>query len=326
MRPVVVLGDVLLDEDVDGRVERLCPDAPAPVLDVDGGLARPGGAGLAAALLAADGVPVRLIAALGHDGPARTLRTMFHGCVDLVTGPAGGGTAVKTRLRASGRVLLRADRGEGRATDGFGAAVGPVLGEALDEAEAVLVSDYGRGVAADPIVRAAVARAARRGVPVVWDPHPRGVPPVPGVAVVTPNLSEACGVLGVPAPDAADDDAVLDLADALLGHWCVGAVVITLGARGAAVRQARDGGVAVPAHPTVDGDPCGAGDRFAGCVAGRLACGVPLHRAVEDGVLAATGFVAGGGAGAVRRAPDGWRQPARGDAARRAGGLAPRPS
>jgi len=314
VKPVVVLGDVLLDEDVDGRVERLCPDAPAPVLEVDGGSARPGGAGLAAALLAADGVAVRLIAALDHDGPARTLRTMFHGCVDLATGPAQGGTVVKTRLRASGRVLLRADRGEGRAGAGFGLAVEPVLGEALDGAGAVLVSDYGRGVAADPIVRAAVVEAVRRGVPVVWDPHPCGAPPVRGVAVVTPNLSEACGALGVPAPEAADVDAVLDLADALLDRWCVEAVVITLGARGAAVRRARDGGVAVPAHPAVDGDPCGAGDRFAGCVASRLAAGVPLHRAVEDGVLAATGFVAGGGAGTIRRTPDGWCQPVRASA------------
>ncbi|MDN5750424.1 MAG: hypothetical protein L0H64_18245, partial [Pseudonocardia sp.] len=190
---VLVVGDVLLDEDVDGRAERLCPDAPAPVLEVDGDSARPGGAGLAAVLLAADGPAVRLVAALDDDDAARRLHEMLTGCVEVLAGPATGGTAVKTRLRADGRVLLRADRGQGRAAAHFGAALGRCLDDMLAPAlhgrrrgrapGAVLVSDYGRGVAADQHVRAALAAC---GTPVVWDPHPRGEAPVPGTAVVTP--------------------------------------------------------------------------------------------------------------------------------------------
>ena len=184
---VLVVGDVLLDEDVDGRAERLCPDAPAPVLEVDGDCARPGGAGLAAVLLAADGPAVRLVAALDDDDAARRLQEMLAGCVEMVAGPATGGTAVKTRLRADGRVLLRADRGEGRAAPHFGVELGSRLTGSLASGfggrrrgrapGAVLVSDYGRGVAADPLVRAALADCA---IPVVWDPHPRGDDPAPG--------------------------------------------------------------------------------------------------------------------------------------------------
>ncbi|MBW0131819.1 bifunctional heptose 7-phosphate kinase/heptose 1-phosphate adenyltransferase [Pseudonocardia oceani] len=307
MTGVVVVGDLLLDEDVDGRAERLCPDAPAPVLDVDAERDRPGGAGLAAVLLAAS-VPVRLVAALDEDDAARRLRGLLAGCVELVAGPGTGGTAVKTRLRADGRVLLRADRGAGRAAPGFGRALGPALRGALRPSPSggsVLVSDYGRGVAADPRVRAAL-RATRR--PVVWDPHPRGGDPVPGTSVVTPNLSEACAVLGVPAPAPDDDEAVLRLADALRERWRVGAVVVTLGSRGAAL-QGGSGGAVVPAPPAVDGDPCGAGDRFAGELAAALGTGASLRRAVERGVTAASAFVAAGGAGAVRRTARGWGQP-----------------
>lgn len=327
---LVVIGDLLLDTDVDGRAERLCPDAPAPVLDVDATRHRPGGAGLAAVLAAAGDtaspdppapVAVTLVSALGPDGPGRRLRELLDGCVGLLAGPAVGGTAVKTRLRASGRVLLRADHGLGRAAPGFGDAVRPDLDAVLGAGDAgpchaggaVLVSDYGRGVAADPLVRRRVAAAARRGVPVVWDPHPRGGAPVPGVAVVTPNLGEACAALDVPAPDTLE--AILAVAAELRRRWSVAAVVVTLGADGAAVHDGAHG-LLVPAAAAPDGDPCGAGDRFAGRVAGALAAGAPLVRAVELGVAAASRFVATGGAGAVRRTRRGWCAPAVVSAAR----------
>lgn len=304
---VVVVGDLLLDEDVDGRTDRLCPDAPAPVLEVAAESARPGGAGLAAVLLAAgEGVDLALVTALDDDGAARRLRRMLAGCVALHAGPAGGGTAVKTRLRAEGRVLLRADRGRGRAAPDLGARLGAALGGALSPTpDGVLVSDYGRGVSADPQVRDAVQHTT---APVVWDPHPNGTVPVPGCTVVTPNLSEACAVLGVPAPAADDTDAVLGLAGALRVQWQADAVVITLGARGAALHDGHHP-VVVPAPPAPDGDPCGAGDRFAGCLTAALAAGTSLDRAVRDGVAAASAFVARGGAGAVRRVDRGWGQP-----------------
>ena len=192
-RPVVVIGDALLDVDVEGTVDRLCPDAPAPVLAVTAEQARPGGAGLAAVLVAGGGVPVRLVTAVEPDEAGARLRRLLDGAVTLVAGPAVGGTVVKCRWRSGGRSLLRTDRGAGRPAAGFGAAVAAALDDALADAGAVLMSDYGRGVAADPAVRDAIARAVARRVPVVWDPHPRGAAPVPGVTVVTPNLAEARG-------------------------------------------------------------------------------------------------------------------------------------
>ncbi|MCX6464153.1 MAG: D-beta-D-heptose 1-phosphate adenosyltransferase, partial [Pseudonocardiales bacterium] len=97
---VVVVGDVLLDVDVEGSADRLCPDAPVPVLDVAAERDRPGGAGLAAAVLAASGVAVTLVTALADDADGARLRRRLAGDVRLVTGPAEGGTAVKKRMRA----------------------------------------------------------------------------------------------------------------------------------------------------------------------------------------------------------------------------------
>lgn len=293
---VVVIGDVLLDVDVEGTVERLCPDAPAPVLDVTAERPRPGGAGLAARLLAGSGAAVTLVTALGDDADAGRLRALLVPGVELVAGPVDGATAVKTRMLACGRPLLRADRGDGRPGRGFGAAVTPGLERALATASAVLVSDYGRGVAADPRVRAAVAMAASRGVPVVWDPHPRGAAPVPGTTVATPNRAEA----GV-SPDTVP--AAFAAADRLLQRWDCRAVAVTLGARGAVVAHRHGAHSAAPAVREVSGDPCGAGDAFAGRLTALLGRRSGIDEAVQGAVAAAGEFVARGGAAGLGSAP-----------------------
>ncbi len=305
--PLVIVGDALLDVDVDGEVTRLCPDAPVPVLDAGAERERPGGAGLAALLAAlASPRPVRLVTPLGDDADSRRVRELLDGLVEVVALPAGGSLPVKSRLLAGDRPLLRLDRG-GLEVGPFDAAALEPLREALDDAGAVLVADYGRGVTADPGVRDLVAAAARR-VPVVWDPHPRGAAPVPGVTLATPNLDEARA-----AADVADGDDWLATASragaALRAAWQADAVAVTAGSRGA-VLQGAGGLVVVPARKASGGDPCGAGDRFAGATALALAAGRTGDEAVSDAVAAAGTFVAGGGAGAVRRDGSGrWHAP-----------------
>jgi len=306
-RPVVVIGDTLLDVDVNGSVDRLCSDAPAPVLAVEGEEARPGGAGLAAVLVAGRGTPVRLVTALQDDEPGVRLRGLLDGAVEVLAGRSAGGTVVKCRLRAGGRSLLRTDRGRGVPIAGFAAQLD--LDAALADAGAVLVSDYGCGVSADPQVRAALERAIARRVPVVWDPHPRGPEPVPGVTVVTPNLAEARSAASGPAAAEAGARAALELAGQLLDRWDVRAVAVTLGRAGAAVRH-RHGACSAAPSPAVDqADPCGAGDHFAGGVAAALAAGATVNEAVAEAVLGAAGFVARGGGATVRRAGNRWMQP-----------------
>ncbi|MDT7615993.1 MAG: D-beta-D-heptose 7-phosphate kinase / D-beta-D-heptose 1-phosphate adenosyltransferase [Pseudonocardiales bacterium] len=304
--PVVVIGDVMLDVDVEGRADRLCPDAPVPVLDVVAERARPGGAALAAVVLARAGVPVTLVTALDADPDGVRLREHLDGHVRLVTGPGEGGTAVKTRLRADGRSLLRTDRGAGRPGEGFGAAVRRSLKEVLAGAGAVLVSDYGRGVTADTRVRAAVAHAAASGVPVVWDPHPLGSAPVPGTTVATPNAAEARAAAGGSRMPAAQLGSVLAaLADAteLLSRWGCRSVAVTLGPRGAVVAHRHGARAASPAPVVVGGDPCGAGDVFAGRVAALLADGATVDDAVHGAVQTAATFVAAGGAAGLATRP-----------------------
>jgi rfaE bifunctional protein nucleotidyltransferase chain/domain/rfaE bifunctional protein kinase chain/domain len=302
MSRLVVIGDALLDRDLDGRAERLAPDAPVPVVDALEPHDRAGGAGLAAAIAVASGHAVTLVCALGRDDAGRRVRELLEAAgVAVCDLGLRGTTPEKVRVRAAGRALVRLDAGGESRECG---PLTPAARRALAHADAVLVSDYGRGVAAEPTVRAALA-----GAPIVWDPHPRGPEPVPGCMLVTPNAAEAARA--APAPNDALPEVrglALDEARArrLRERWRAEHVCVTLGSRGALL--VGDGGpaLAVAAPHVGASDPCGAGDCFAATAAGRLATGAPVPDAVGAAVVAASAFVSAGGASgwsAARAAP-----------------------
>ncbi len=166
--PVVVVGDTLLDRDVEGVVNRLCPDSPVPVLDEIAHVDRPGGAGLSAVFAAAQGAEVVLVTALADDaGGARLSVLLAAAGVQVYPLRLAGATPEKIRLRSGGRVLLRHDRGRGGAARPGAASV-------------VVVSDYGaRWHAAG----AAGGLASIR---------------VPGANLVTPNEAEVRELMEAP--------------------------------------------------------------------------------------------------------------------------------
>ncbi|MFF5701455.1 PfkB family carbohydrate kinase [Streptomyces sp. NPDC012794] len=302
-QPVVVVGDVLLDRDIDGVAGRLAPDAPAPVVDVTSDRSRPGGAGLAALLAARTGREVTLITALGDDAASREVRDALSGRLRLVELPLRGTLPVKARVMAGGRPLVRVDRG--------GGTVGPPPGaarEALAAARAVLVADYGRGTveAMRPLLSGVV-----RQVPVVWDPHPRGGPPVPGTRLVTPNAAEAAALV----PDEGDSwGAHARRGSALARRWGAAGVAVTLGDRGALLVRAHAAApLLVPSPYRAKGDPCGAGDCFAALTACALADGALPEEAVTRGTAGAAAFITAGGVSSHTLWPDPGAGPARTD-------------
>ncbi|MBQ0896817.1 D-beta-D-heptose 1-phosphate adenosyltransferase, partial [Micromonospora sp. U56] len=167
-RPLVVVGDALLVRDVEGAVNRVCPDAPVPVLDEGASTDRPGGAGLAVLLAAAQGTEVALVTALADDAAgARIAELLTTAGVRLYPLRLPGATPEKIRLRAGGQTLLRLDRGGAPRPPGEPPEAAL---EVLASAGAIRVRDYGRGLVRQPPLRAALADAR---APVVWDPHPR---------------------------------------------------------------------------------------------------------------------------------------------------------
>lgn len=292
--PLVVLGDLMLDVDLVGRSDRLSPEAPVPVLHDLEKRRRPGGAALAALLLAQRvDRPVVLIAPLAEDSAAQQVRRLLAGQVRLIGLPWTGSTPVKTRIRAGNHPVARLDSGD------LPGSIGPLPADAiaaLAAAEAVLVSDYGRGASSAPQVRTALAAAARR-VPVVWDPHPHGASPVGGTMLVTPNESE----LRIFAPEGTGGSlgSLRNGAQFLARDWGVQAVCVTLGARGAMLCLGENSPFMVVPDAVAAEDTCGAGDSFAAAATAALAAGCLPSEAVSAAVAAAAAFVAAGGAAGV---------------------------
>ncbi|WSN13338.1 PfkB family carbohydrate kinase [Micromonospora sp. NBC_01699] len=294
---LVVIGDTLLDRDVEGVVNRLCPDSPVPVLDESTHVDRPGGAGLAALFAVGQGFEVALVTALADDaGGARLSSLLTAAGVHVYALPLPGATPEKIRLRTRGRVLLRLDRGGAAGPPGEPSEA--VL-ELLAGAAAILVSDYGRGVAAQPTLRAALAAAT---APVVWDPHPRGPAAVPGVRLACPNEVEVRELAGG-TPGASRLITASRGANGLRQRWRVGAVAVTLGGDGALLCHAGSTPLVVPSPTSADGDTCGAGDRFAAAATVALARGALVSEAVQQAVGEASAYVAGGGVAAAVPAP-----------------------
>jgi rfaE bifunctional protein nucleotidyltransferase chain/domain len=305
--PLVVVGDTLLDVDLHGTVGRVAPDAPVPVVDCQRERHRAGGAGLAAVLAAGLGrSDVVLITALGRDQPGARLRDLLGRHVQVIPLPLDGGTPCKIRVQASGQPVVRLDAGDGRARPGPGSQEAE---RALRQAGAVLVSDYGRGVAAHPALAAILSRLAP-ATPVVWDPHPAGGRPLPGSRLVTPSQAEArrfAAALGGDRDGAAGagsgSGSALASASrdgAALSRAWGSAVAVTLGEGGALLHT----GEAVPFLAPAEAirgphDACGAGDCFAAAAAQVLRSGGLLTEAVTEAVRQATYFVRQGGASAA---------------------------
>jgi D-beta-D-heptose 7-phosphate kinase/D-beta-D-heptose 1-phosphate adenosyltransferase len=313
---VVVVGDVLLDVDLDGKATRLSPDAPVPVVDVSNVRRRAGGAGLVARMLAADGHSVTLVTVLADDHSAQHLKRALAG-VTIVAGPSGAPTPVKTRVRALGHPVVRFDEACERPPV---PEVTAAMLHALERAAGVVVADYGRGLTANAAVRAVLAQLAHR-VPIIWDPHRAGAEPVPGVEVVTPNLAEALGAAaGMPPGGAPTSGSVASdagtaghgpgsndpaaVARILMGRWRSKAALVTLGEEGAVlVRDAGLPPLAIPAPRTAVVDSCGAGDRLAASLAVHLMEGHTIDVAAALAVRDAASFLRDGGVASLAGEP-----------------------
>ncbi len=284
-RQVAVVGDLILDRYVRGAVERISPEAPVPIVRVVGGDARPGGAANVAANLLALGARPLLCGTAGDDGGGRQLREELRARGipdDGVLEVPGRPTTVKTRIVAHQQQVLRLDSEDASpVAAGVADAVLRAALERLGEAEALIVSDYAKGLLSRALLGPLLAAARARGVPVVADPKARDFALYAPATVLTPNLGEACRAAGREPRDANGPGPRLDLARALLAAVPVDALLVTLGEAGMLLCP-RDGEPEwIRARAREVFDVTGAGDTVAAVLGAGLAAGLPLVEAAR---------------------------------------------
>jgi rfaE bifunctional protein kinase chain/domain len=237
---VVVVGDLVADEFIYGQIDRVSREAPVLILKYDATEIVPGGAGNAAANAAALGAHVHIVGAVGQDSVGDRLLKVLGAQADVggVLRIKRGITTVKTRILAGGvhsakQQVVRIDRPGSAITPAVAQQVEGVLARALRRADAVIISDYGGGLATPGMWRRALAAARLKRPPIVLVDSRYALTSFAGMSAVTPNESEVEALLGVRIDD---DRGVLERAGRkLLGQLGAGAVLITRGSRGMAL-------------------------------------------------------------------------------------------
>jgi rfaE bifunctional protein kinase chain/domain len=288
-RSVAVIGDVVADEFVYGRVARVSREAPVLILEYDSTAVVPGGAGNAANNVAALGGTVALAAVVGRDEPGQRLLRALHKRVDQrrVVRAAGRPTPVKTRILAGGihsakQQVVRIDRGVANGFDDRSrAAFERRALSACAGADAVLVSDYGSGLVTPALVRR--LRAALDGhspsIPILIDTRHRLLE-YRGLTACTPNESEVEQALGIRIND---NLRVLEKAGReLLERTRMRAVLITRGSRGMALFVKGAPTLHIPIYGSDEiADVTGAGDTVMATMALALAAGASFEAAAR---------------------------------------------
>ena len=279
-RKVMVLGDLMLDRYVWGRVERISPEAPVPVVEIERESYALGGAGNVAANLRALGAETILVSVVGDDHDGQQLcRALASRGVDprRVVADRGRPTTVKTRIIAHSQQVVRADR-ESRA-DLEGEALARLLGVLADElpgCEALVVSDYGKGVIHPEPLEQALALAKRARIPVCVDPKESHIDSYKGVSILTPNQHEAGYVQG---RRVTDDASLLEVGWGLQKRLDAGAVLVTRGPQGMSLFERGGRLTHLPTVAREVYDVTGAGDTVVSVVALGLAAGAELPNA-----------------------------------------------
>lgn len=277
---ILVLGDVMLDRYLWGNVTRISPEAPVPVVEVEGETVRLGGAANVCRNVGALGAHPHLVGVIGDDAHGQTLREELRaaGLSDEgVFADASRPTTVKTRIVARNQQVVRADR-ESRAE--LSPPIADRVAEraigALDGAAAVIVSDYGKGVLSRALLDRLLPAARARNVPICVDPKDAHFLSFQGVAVVTPNQHEAAEVLGYKLRD---DAAVSRAGEELLARLDAQCVLITRGERGMSLFERGRGRTDFPTAARQVFDVTGAGDTVVSAYAAALAGGAQPREA-----------------------------------------------
>jgi D-beta-D-heptose 7-phosphate kinase/D-beta-D-heptose 1-phosphate adenosyltransferase len=290
---VLVLGDVMLDRFVYGSVERISPEAPIPVMNIERTLDMLGGAANVARNVATLGGTALLVGVIGDDATAEAMRAQLSLIptiqARLIVDPSRPTTA-KTRHVADRQQILRSDL-ESKAPLNDAAAVDVLtqFRSLLAQADAVIISDYAKGVLTEAVTAAAISAARAAGKVVVVDPKSRNFAKYHGASVLTPNRHElevACG------HECATDEQVLAGARALLGAAQCDAMVVTRGKAGMSIVR-RDGTaehIRTVAKEVYD--VSGAGDTVVATLGLSLAHGAEIAQAAQL-ANAAAGVVVG---------------------------------
>lgn len=274
---LLVVGDVMLDRYWSGAVTRISPEAPVPVVQVGNVEDRPGGAANVAMNAAMLGADVSLLGVTGDDEESHDLARTLNGRVQYVFERIQGArTTTKLRVLNHRQQMMRLDFEAG--LTGGSDSIDRCFTGLLDDAEVVVLSDYGKGALNN--IGSLIDAARLRCKEVLVDPKGRDFDKYAGATVLTPNLQEFEAIVG----KCRNDDDLVARAESLLYELSINALLITRGEHGMTLVRVHDDGVVhvhIPSDAKEVFDVTGAGDTVIAVLGAALAAGMTIEQAAR---------------------------------------------
>ncbi len=275
---ILVFGDVMVDRYLNGSVDRISPEAPVPVVRLESERVIAGGAANVALNVKGLGASVELVSVVGHDSDAEHLIKLLSDAgiaTDGIIGSKQRPTTVKTRVMAGSHQIARIDS-EAVADLDMEESEGVLerVMERLEQCDALVISDYGKGVATSILTSRLITAAAGFSIPVLVDPKGLNYSKYKGATTLTPNKKEAWDVFH----SETKRDCDVETAGAyLVKGFELDEAVVTLGADGMALFSKDDEPHFLKASARNVFDVTGAGDTVIGTLAVAKAAGFDLR-------------------------------------------------
>ena len=265
---LLVVGDIMLDEFIWGRVKRISPEAPVPVVEVDRETSYPGGAANVARNLRQFSGDVHLLGLIGTNSHAAQLRSLLSAegiSLDCLVEDPAYQTIVKTRIIARNQQVVRVDREKKTGLTPLQTSQALAqLGNLIDQIDGIIIEDYAKGLLNQELVDAIVAKARAAGKIVTVDPNPNNHLSWAGVSAIKPNRSEAFAAAGLaqsdPIEPATADTDLLRAGQILLERWNTESLLVTLSEQGIMLFQRDAAPFHIPTRAQEVFDVSGAGD------------------------------------------------------------------
>ncbi len=282
-RSVLVLGDLMMDEYLWGRATRISPESPVMVVEVDRESSVPGGAANVVNNVLALGGTVSVFGVVGSDAKGAALKGALEeqgAKIDGIVEDPSRPTTRKTRIVAHNQQVMRVDREQTHAiSSDLSSRLVDCLQAAASDTQAIIISDYNKGVLTDAVARAAVQAAKEHGITLTANPKPPNARLLQGASIVSLNQSEAEAVAG---NGKFTNGGYLDAAGRrLVDELKVDSLIVTQGSKGLSV-WTRNGDVRhIPAHPVEVYDVAGAGDTVISALTLAIIAGADIFEAAE---------------------------------------------
>jgi rfaE bifunctional protein kinase chain/domain len=288
-RRVLVIGDLMLDEFIWGKVSRISPEAPVPVVSVTSDSRYPGGAANVARNVREFTSRIAVMGVAGDDSAGSQLLELLEAYGIETSGiqrDSSLTTTVKTRIIARNQQVVRVDRERKSAlTEAQTSRVLSYLDDIVDRVDAVIVADYGKGFLNQPLADHICRWAGRHGKILTVDPHPHTSLDWHGATAIKPNRSETFLAAGFPPSDVVEpvmaDHMLVEAGQALLSRWKTGSLLITLGEQGMLLLRPNEPPFHIPTRAQSVFDVSGAGDTAIAVFTLALASGAAPVEAAE---------------------------------------------